>query len=122
MIVLVDSSLEEQKTIGDYTHKNGKSLIIADTRGLCGQIFCDFGNDFVVTDTNGEQPLSVMLSGITVNVSCFIYIWLILSKFFYGLYQDKGEGIVACLDDNRHGFESGDYIKFIEVQVRSIWW
>jgi len=96
VIVLVDSSLEEQKTIGDYTHKNGKSLIIADTRGLCGQIFCDFGNDFVVTDTNGEQPLSVMLSGITVN--------------------DKGEGIVACLDDNRHGFESGDYIKFIEVQ------
>lgn len=96
VIVLTTSSLTEQLRIGDYAHANGKLLIIADTKGLCGQIFCDFGNDFVVYDTNGENPLSVMVSGITVN--------------------ENGEGTVACLDEHRHGFETGDYVKFDEVQ------
>lgn len=96
VIVLTESSLTEQLRIGDYAHANGKLLIVADTRGLCGQIFCDFGKEFIVVDTNGEQPLNVMVSGITVN--------------------EKGEGVVACLDETRHGLESGDYVKFQEVQ------
>ena len=31
----------------------------------CSQLFCDFGDDMVVFDTNGEQPLSAMISMIT---------------------------------------------------------
>lgn len=41
---------------------------MADTRGLCGQIFCDFGDDFVVVDSNGEEPISNMVAGV-VKVS-----------------------------------------------------
>lgn len=96
VIILTNSSLEEQIKVDEYAHKAEKCLIVADTKGLFGQIFCDFGPNFVVSDTNGEQPLSVMLSGITVN--------------------DDGEGIVACLDETRHGFESGDFVKFHEVK------
>lgn len=29
------------------------------------QIFCDFGEDFKVVDTNGEQPTSNMISAVT---------------------------------------------------------
>lgn len=29
------------------------------------QLFCDFGEDMIVYDTNGEQPLSAMISMIT---------------------------------------------------------
>ncbi|TRZ05012.1 hypothetical protein HGM15179_022095, partial [Zosterops borbonicus] len=29
------------------------------------QLFCDFGDDMVVTDPNGEQPLSAMVSMVT---------------------------------------------------------
>ena len=29
------------------------------------QVFCDFGESFVVTDPDGEQPLSVLVSSIT---------------------------------------------------------
>jgi len=68
VIVLTDSTLEEQLRIGDFTHKNGKCLIVADTRGLFAQVFCDFGDRFTVFDDNGEQPLSVMVSAITKNV------------------------------------------------------
>jgi len=95
VVVLTQSTLEEQLRIGDYAHANGIHLVIADTKGLCGQIFCDFGDKFTVYDANGEPPISIMLGGITVN--------------------EKGEGIVACLEENRHGFESGDYVKFDEV-------
>uniref|UniRef100_A0A674PNQ0 E1 ubiquitin-activating enzyme n=1 Tax=Takifugu rubripes TaxID=31033 RepID=A0A674PNQ0_TAKRU len=72
----------------------GIKLIIADTRGLFGQLFCDFGEEMIVYDTNGEQPLSAMISMITKD----------------------NPGVVTCLDEARHGFESGDYVTFTEIQ------
>uniref|UniRef100_A0A8C0QKI7 E1 ubiquitin-activating enzyme n=1 Tax=Chelonoidis abingdonii TaxID=106734 RepID=A0A8C0QKI7_CHEAB len=39
-------------------HSKGIKMVVADTRGLFGDLFCDFGDEMVVTDTNGEQPLS----------------------------------------------------------------
>ncbi|KAM6226124.1 ubiquitin-like modifier-activating enzyme 1, partial [Porphyrio hochstetteri] len=94
VVVLTNSSLEEQLWVGDFCHSHGIKLVIADTRGLFGQLFCDFGEDFVVTDTNGEQPLSAMVSMVT-----------------------KGcPGEVTCLDEARHGFETGDSVTFTEVE------
>ena len=36
VVVLCDSSLEEQKRVNKITHANNKALIVADTRGLFG--------------------------------------------------------------------------------------
>lgn len=94
VVVLTDSSLEEQITLGEYCHANGIKFIVGETRGLAGMIFCDFGEDFTVYDTDGEQPVSNMIAGIT---------------------KDK-EGVVTCLDESRHGFEDGDHVSFREVQ------
>ncbi|XP_041459410.1 ubiquitin-like modifier-activating enzyme 1 [Lytechinus variegatus] len=94
VVVLTTSSLEAQLRIGDFCHSNGIHLIIADTRGLFGQVFCDFGDNFTVYDNNGEEPLSVMVSAVS---------------------KDE-QGVVTCLDESRHGFESGDYVSFSEVQ------
>ncbi|XP_068718241.1 ubiquitin-like modifier-activating enzyme 1 [Montipora capricornis] len=94
VVVLTESSLEEQLWAGDFCHARGIKFIIADTRGLFGQIFCDFGESFTVVDTNGEQPISNMISSVT---------------------KDK-DGIVTCLDEQRHSYESGDYVSFSEVQ------
>ncbi|XP_076333609.1 ubiquitin-like activating enzyme 1 isoform X3 [Tachypleus tridentatus] len=93
VVVLTDTPLEEQLRIGDYTHSENIGLIIADTRGLFGQIFCDFGENFTVVDVTGEQPISVMIASIS---------------------KDK-EGLVTCLEESRHGFEDGDYVKFSEL-------
>jgi len=41
---------------------------------VCRQIFCDFGDVFTVADTDGEQPTSVMVAGITkvtITTHCF---------------------------------------------------
>ncbi|XP_035226335.1 ubiquitin-like modifier-activating enzyme 1 [Stegodyphus dumicola] len=94
VVVLTDSSLEEQYSIGDFMHSNGISLIIADTKGLFGQVFCDFGENFTVHDVKGEQPLSAMIASVS---------------------KDKNS-VVTCLEETRHGFEDGDYVTFSEVQ------
>lgn len=45
-------------------------------------------------DTTGENPLSSMIASVS---------------------KDK-DGLVACLDEKRHGFESGDFVTFTEIQ------
>ncbi|XP_066919835.1 ubiquitin-like modifier-activating enzyme 1 [Clytia hemisphaerica] len=94
VVVLTNSSLDEQLRISDLTHKNNQKLIVVDTKGLFGQLFCDFGEKFAVMDTNGEQPISNMIASVT---------------------KDK-ESIVTCLDETRHGLEDGDHVTFTEVQ------
>lgn len=92
VVVLTDSSLEEQVLLGELCHKRGIRFIVAETRGLAGMIFCDFGEEFVVMDPDGEQPVSNMIADI------------------------DEDGVVTCLDETRHGYEDGDYVQFSEVQ------
>ncbi|EGD76506.1 hypothetical protein PTSG_07623 [Salpingoeca rosetta] len=94
VIVLTASTLDEQLRIDAAARASKKAVVVAETRGLFGQVFCDFGPSFVVTDANGEEPASVMLASIS---------------------RDK-DGIVTCHDEGRHGFEDGDYVVFSEVQ------
>ena len=93
VIVLTESPLDDQLWINDYAHSKSKGFINASVRGLFGQVFCDFGHEFVVNDATGEEPISVMIMSIT----------------------KEENGIVTCLDENRHGFEDGDFITFSEV-------
>ncbi|KAH7967635.1 hypothetical protein HPB52_001512 [Rhipicephalus sanguineus] len=93
-VVLTETPLDEQEEIAAFAHENNISLIVADTRGLAGQIFCDFGEKFRVLDPNGEEPLSVLIASITKDT----------------------EGVVTCLEALRHGFEDGDYVAFSEVK------
>uniref|UniRef100_A0A8C9K7G7 Ubiquitin-like modifier-activating enzyme 1 n=1 Tax=Panthera tigris altaica TaxID=74533 RepID=A0A8C9K7G7_PANTA len=86
--------LEDQLRVGEFCHSRGIKLVVADTRGLFGQLFCDFGEEMKLTDSNGEQPLSAMVSMVTKD----------------------SPGVVTCLDEARHGFESGDFVSFSEVQ------
>ncbi|XP_044943258.1 LOW QUALITY PROTEIN: ubiquitin-like modifier-activating enzyme 1 [Mustela putorius furo] len=94
VVVLTNTPLEDQLQVGEFCHSHGIKLVVADTRGLFGQLFCDFGEEMILTDSNGEQPLSAMVSMVTKD----------------------SPGVVTCLDDARHGFESGDFVSFTEVQ------
>ncbi|CAF5142547.1 unnamed protein product, partial [Rotaria sp. Silwood1] len=58
VFILTDANLDDQIKIGDYCHQHGIKFINANTKGLFGQIFCDFGLNFEVLDTNGEHPLT----------------------------------------------------------------
>lgn len=93
VVVLTDSSLEEQLAVSKMTRAHDIALVVADTRGLFAQVFCDFGDAFTVTDTTGENPVSSMIAGVTKDA----------------------ESVVTCLDETRHGLEDGDYVTFSEV-------
>ncbi|KAL7282341.1 hypothetical protein ACG7TL_003811 [Trametes sanguinea] len=94
VVVLCGVSLKKQLEINDWTHENGVHFISADTRGLFGTSFNDFGPKFTCVDPTGEQPLSGMIVSID---------------------KDK-EGVVTCLDETRHGLQDGDFVTFSEVQ------
>ncbi|TFK43234.1 ubiquitin activating enzyme [Crucibulum laeve] len=94
VVVLCGASYEKQLEINDWTHQNGVHFIAAETRGLFGSVFNDFGAKFACVDPTGEQPLT----GMIVSVE-----------------KDK-EGLVTCLDETRHGLEDGDFVTFTEVQ------
>ncbi|EHA54547.1 ubiquitin-activating enzyme E1 1 [Pyricularia oryzae 70-15] len=92
VVVLTNAPLVSQKAVGDYCHSKGIYFIAADTFGLFGALFCDFGEKFTVIDSTGENPLNGMVNGI------------------------DEEGLVTTSDDARHGLEDGDYVTFTEVQ------
>ena len=56
--------------------------------------FNDFGNEFQVIDTTGENPVTGMVAAITKEV----------------------DGVVTCLDESRHGLEDGEYVTFTEIK------
>lgn len=91
VVVLTESTTEEQLEFGQFCHENDIKFLVAETRGIFGQIFCDFGSKFEVVDTDGETALSAMISGI------------------------NEEGCVTTLDEQRHGFEDGMVVTFSEV-------
>lgn len=91
-VVATNLSIEQQCQINEFTHKNDIGFVSVDIRGLFGSLFVDFGEDFAVIDQTGEDPLSGIVSDIESN------------------------GTVTMLDDNRHGLQDGDYVKFSEVE------
>ena len=75
-------------TIADHCHGRGIVVIVADTRGVFGTVFCDFGPSFVVSDASGEQAASAMIAGITKD----------------------SPALVTVLEETRHNMETGDKV------------
>lgn len=92
-VVLIDQSFDTQVTLSQFCHTNNIAFLIGDVRGVFGQIFCDFGDSFVVTDTNGEPNASSMVAGITRDV----------------------RALVTTLEDTRHGLSTGDMVIFSDI-------
>ncbi|KAI9736460.1 MAG: hypothetical protein M1818_006194 [Claussenomyces sp. TS43310] len=92
VVVLTNASLKDQIVIGDYCHQKGIYIVVVDTFGLFGSIFCDFGKEFTVLDPTGENSVS----GIVASID--------------------EDGIVSCLDETRHGLEDGDHVTFTELE------
>ncbi|XP_020771566.2 ubiquitin-like modifier-activating enzyme 7 [Odocoileus virginianus] len=65
VVVLTASRLEEQLRVGTFCHKHGVCFLVADTRGLVGQLFCDFGKNFIVQDPTEAEPLTAAIQHIS---------------------------------------------------------
>lgn len=85
-------SLQERVNLNNLCHAAGIGFISTETRGLFGNVFVDLGDEFTVLDPTGEEPRSGIVSDI------------------------EPDGTVTMLDENRHGLEDGNYVKFSEVE------
>lgn len=94
VIILVDQPLDFQLKINQFCHSHNIAFISTELKGVFGNIFCDFGEDFTVIDSNGEPPFSAIVSGVT----------------------QENPGVVTVVDEHRLQFEDGDYVVFSEVQ------
>ena len=65
VVVMVGASLAERLRVNDACRASGARFIACDARGLFAHCFCDFGDAFVVHDTNGEPAAVRMLSSIS---------------------------------------------------------
>ncbi|KAL6862642.1 E1 ubiquitin-activating protein [Amphichorda felina] len=92
VVVLTNVPIQQQQTIADYCHSKGIYVVIADTFGLFGAIFCDFGDKFACIDPTGETPSTGVVGRI------------------------DEDGLVTLLEEERHGMEDGDHVTFSGIE------
>ncbi|XP_008061368.1 ubiquitin-like modifier-activating enzyme 7 [Carlito syrichta] len=95
VVVLTASKLEEQLRVGTLCRKHGVCFLVADTRGLVGQLFCDFGENFIVQDLTEAEPLTAAIQ-----------------------YISQGSPGILTLrkETNTHYFRDGDLVTFSGIE------
>jgi ubiquitin-activating enzyme E1 len=93
VVVLTETSDKEQKRIAEICRSNRTALITADTKGLFGQLFCDFGENFIVYDDDGLPPKIGQVISISKEV----------------------EGVVTT--EKWHNLIDGEYVTFSGVSL-----
>jgi len=93
-VVLTNNrSFEEVERIDTFCHAKDIVFVLAETRGVFGYVFTDFGHEFTVVDKNGEEPHKHIVTSLT----------------------QENPALVTVHDESRHGFEDGDFVIFDEV-------
>jgi len=92
-VIVADGTLATKIDLNEICHRHNVCFIGAQINGLFANCFCDFGEAFTVSDTNGEPPIVKMLATVL----------------------NSNPGLVTVHDESRHGLETGDVIHFSEV-------
>ena len=69
VVVATNLMNKEQETLNEICHRNHICFIGANTYGLASRIFCDFGDEFIVTDIDDSEPGQALVGDISNVVS-----------------------------------------------------
>jgi len=94
VVVMTQGTLEEATHINQVCHSLNIKFIWSSNAGLVGAVFADMGDEHIISDLTGEQPLRGLISHIST----------------------ANPGIVTVHEDHRHGLQDGDYVTFEEVE------
>jgi ubiquitin-activating enzyme E1 len=86
-------NIDQLNEINEFVRQRNIGFILSTTFGPSGFTFVDYGNNFTVTDPDGEQTKSFIVVNASQTNPC----------------------IVTVHEDKRHIFQDGDYIQFREV-------
>ena len=89
VVVLIGVSEHLVREIADYCHNNSICVIAADMYGVFCNVFCDFGDNFVVSDIDGEPAATCLIASITRD----------------------NPGLVCALEETRHHLRNGDIVE-----------
>eukprot|EP01046_Picozoa_sp_COSAG06_P022250 COSAG06_NODE_1714_length_8624_cov_12.847977_1_plen_2251_part_00 len=90
-VIMTQTSDELAVEVDEFCRAHGVHFIMADVLGAFARTFVDFGPEFVVTDTNGEEERT----GVIASIS------------------NAEAGVVKCV--NRHDLDDGDTVQISEV-------
>jgi ubiquitin-activating enzyme E1 len=80
--------------INEKCRQVNASFVYSLSTGMFGQVFCDFGKEFVVSDKDGNEPATSQVESILPS----------------------NPAVVKVLEDQgRHGLESGDFVTFARL-------
>ena len=96
ILLCVDRPYDTQVRMNQLCRRLGFPFVAAETAGVYGLIFSDFGPSFHVHDVDGETPLVVPLDRIEVSED----------------REEKSIVLVRCVSGERHDVSRGDEIKF----------
>ncbi|XP_058497315.1 ubiquitin-like modifier-activating enzyme 6 [Solea solea] len=94
-VIITEARLSLLKRVNEFCHSQQPPIrfICCDAYGICVRVFCDFGDEFEVSDPTGEEPKEIFIQSIT---------------------QDS-PGVVTCMDDQPHCLQTGQSVVFREV-------
>ncbi|KAF8570046.1 hypothetical protein P879_02455 [Paragonimus westermani] len=94
-LILTHCSLHAATLLNLFCRQHNIRFIYTDVYGVLGNLFCDFGPDFLITDPDGEPA----------------------KEFFIGHIEKRGSGelLVKVYGDRRHHLETGHVVQFREV-------
>ncbi|GKY95427.1 hypothetical protein MPSEU_000504200 [Mayamaea pseudoterrestris] len=92
ILVALDRPLSTQLALNNKCRQLDLAFCSADTAGVFGLVFCDFGNDFVVHDADGETPLATPVDKLVLG--------------------DDNVLMVHCVNGEKHDVSKGDIIQF----------
>lgn len=94
-VILTEARLSLQKRVNEFCHSQRPPIrfIGCDAYGICVRVFCDFGEEFEVSDPTGEEPKEIFIQSITKD----------------------NPGVVTCMDNQPHGLQTGQSVVFREV-------
>lgn len=90
--IIINQSMDIINEVSDYCRNINSKLIVLFSKGISGVIFVDAGNKHIINDSTGEILEPVQIGKITT------------------------EGIIYCAQNSSHNFQSGDYIKFDNLE------
>ena len=93
VVVAADQDKSTEEALNGLARRLNAKFVAAQAPGLFGSIFCDFGDEFTVNDTDGREAKTGLLKG-------------------FEALPLTGETLVTLLEGERHDLSKGDAVVF----------
>jgi len=98
VVVAADQDKSSEEALNGLARRLNAKFVAAQAPGLFGSIFCDFGDEFTVNDTDGREAKTGLLKG-------------------FEALPLTGETLVTLLEGERHDLSKGDAVIFEPAAV-----